>query len=48
METIDLAGGFSINSNSTKPVTIQQESAPTKVQTKKAEANLIQKEIVKT
>jgi hypothetical protein len=47
METIDLAGGFSINSNSTPPVTIQQESAPMKAQTKKAEANLIQKEIVK-
>ena len=49
METIDLSGGFSINNNSAKPVTTQQQqSAPMIIQTKKAEANLVQKEIVKT
>jgi len=49
METIDLAGGFTINNNgSAKPVATQQETIPMKIQTKKAEGNLIQKEIVKT
>ena len=48
-ETIDLSGGFSINTNSAKPVTIQQQdSVPIKLNTKKAEAALVQKEIVNT
>ena len=47
-ETIDLAGGFTINNNgSAKPIATQQETAPMKIQTKKAEAGLVQKEIVK-
>ena len=48
METIDLAGGFTINNGATKPIATQQETAPMKIQTKKVEANLVQKEIVKT
>ena len=48
METIDLAGGFTINNGPTKPVATQQETVPMKIQTKKAEANIVQKEIVKT
>jgi len=48
METIDLANGFRINSNSSKPdVSQKQETAPMKIQTKKADAGLVQKEIVK-
>jgi len=48
-ETIDLAGGFTINNNgSTKPIATQEETAPMKINTKKAEAGLVQKEIVKT
>ena len=47
-ETIDLANGFSINNNSTKPDVAQKQEPQMKIQTKKAEANLVQKEIVKT
>jgi len=45
-EKIDLSGGFTINGQS-KPSTAQPESIPMKNNTKKAEANMIQKEIVK-
>lgn len=47
-EMIDLSGGFSINNNSAKPVAQQQDSVPMKLNTKKTEAALVQKEIVKT
>ena len=48
MENLDIASGFSINSNSSKPdVSQKQETAPMKIQTKKADAGLVQKEIVK-
>ena len=49
MENLDIANGFSINNNSTKPDVAQKQEIPQmKAQTKKAEANLVQKEIVKT
>ena len=49
MENLDIANGFSINNSSTKPdVAQKQEPQMKKAQTKKAEANLVQKEIVKT
>jgi hypothetical protein len=49
MENLDIANGFSINSNSTEPdVSQKQEKPQMNAQTKKAEANLVQKEIVKT
>ena len=49
MENLDISNGFTINSNSTKPDVSQKQEIPQmKAQTKKAEANLVQKEIVKT
>ena len=49
MENLDISNGFSINSNSTKPDVSQKQEIPQmKAQTKKVEASLVQKEIVKT
>ena len=48
MENLDISNGFSINNNSTKPDVAQKQEPQMKAQTKKAEANLVQKEIVKT